>query len=176
MEKEKTNSYMRLGKEILPYLIIILIILLVKRFLFTTILVNGRSMNDTLKENDVMILDKVSYRVSDIKRFDIIVLNASKTKLIKRVIGLPGEHVKYVDNELYINDKKVSDTYGKGITYDFDLTELGINKIPDGYYFVLGDNREDSLDSRSIGIIPKKDILGHATFRLYPFNKFGKVK
>ena len=57
MEKEKTNTYMRLGKELLPYLIIILIILLVKRFLFTTILVNGRSMNDTLKENDVMILD-----------------------------------------------------------------------------------------------------------------------
>ena len=81
----------KIGLELLPYLGIILIVLLVKQFLFSTIIVNGASMEDTLHENDVMILDKISYRFSDIKRFDVIVLESGGTKLIKRVIGLPGE-------------------------------------------------------------------------------------
>lgn len=170
---KNTEKLINILKEIIPYIIILLIVLLVKKYLFTTILVNGDSMNDTLYENDVMILDKISYRNSSIKRFDIIVANVSKTKLIKRVIGLPGEHVKYENNELYINNKKIEDKYGKGITYDFDLE---YESIPKGYYFVLGDNREDSLDSRSIGLIAEKDIIGHATFIIFPFNRFGTVE
>lgn len=173
---EKKEKMIKIVKEWVPYIIIIIVVLLVKRYLFTTILVHGASMNDTLKENDVMILDKISYRLKPIQRFDIVVVNTDKTKLIKRVIGLPGEHVKYEDNKLYINDKKVEDSYGKGTTYDFDLNYLEYETIPDNYYFVLGDNREDSLDSRSIGLIPKKDIMGHATFIIFPFQRFGTVE
>ena len=172
-KKEKTINII---KEFVPYVIIILVVLLVKKYLFTTILVNGNSMNNTLYENDVMILDKISYKIKKINRFDIVVLNGYKTKLIKRVIGLPGEHVKYENNELYINNKKVEDEYGSGITYDFDLNNLGFDEIPEGYYFVLGDNREDSLDSRSIGLISKDNIIGHATFIIFPFNRFGFVE
>ena len=173
---ERKEKIINVAKEIIPYIIIIIVILLVKKYLFTTVLVNGNSMNTSLYENDVMILDKISYKTKDIKRFDIIVANISKTKLIKRVIGLPGEHVKYEDNELYINNKKVKDSYGTGTTYDFDLNYLGFDKIPDNYYLVLGDNREDSLDSRTIGLISKKDIIGHATFIIFPFNRFGFVE
>ena len=171
--KDKLISFI---KELIPYIIIIIIILLVKQFLFTTVLVNGDSMNDTLHENDMMILDKISYKAKDIKRFDIIVANVSKTKLIKRVIGLPNEHVKYENNELYIDGKKTKDEYGKGITYDFDIESLGFEKIPKNYYLVLGDNRQDSLDSRTIGLIEKKDIIGKATFIIFPFNRFGSVE
>lgn len=173
INKEKVMKFL---KEIIPYILIIIIILLVKKFIFTTILVNGDSMNKTLYENDFMILDKISYRVKDIERFDIIVANVSKTKLIKRVIGLPGEHIKYENNILYVNGKKIKDEYGYGTTYDFDLNHLGFDKIPDNYYLVLGDNREDSLDSRTIGLIAEKDIVGHATFTLFPFNRFGFVE
>lgn len=169
----KDNKIYKAIKELLPYIIILIIIIIVKKYFFTTILVNGDSMNSTLKENDVMILDKFSYRIKDIKRFDIVVVNSSNTKLIKRVVGLPGEHIKYENNELYIDGKKIKDNYGTGITYDF---ELDIEEIPEDYYFVLGDNREDSIDSRVIGLIHKDNILGHATFRLYPLNKFGEVK
>ena len=161
--------------ELLPYLGIILVVLLVKQFLFSTILVNGASMENTLHENDVMILDKISYRFSDIKRFDVIVLESCGTKLIKRVIGLPGEDIEYKDNKLYINGKEVEDPYGKGTTYDFDLGNFNLEKIPEDYYFVLGDNREDSIDSRIIGVVNKKDILGHARFIIFPFSRFGSV-
>ena len=156
--------------ELLPYLGIVLVVLMVKQFLFSTILVNGASMEDTLHENDVMILDKISYRFSDIKRFDVIVLESGGTKLIKRVIGLPGEEIEYKDNKLYINGKEIEDPYGNGITYDFNL-----EKIPEDYYFVLGDNREDSIDSRIIGVVNKKDILGHARFIIFPFSRSGSV-
>ena len=173
---ENNEKLMKIIKEFIPYIIIIIIILLVKKFLFTTILVNGDSMNNTLYENDFMILDKISYKVKDIKRFDIVVVDVSKTKLIKRVIGLPNEHIKYENGELYVNRKKVTDKYGTGITYDFDLNNLGFDKIPNNYYLVLGDNREDSLDSRTIGLISKKDIIGKATLVLFPFNHFGFVE
>lgn len=171
--KEKLISF---GKELIPYIIIIIIILLVKHFFFTTVLVNGDSMNNTLHENDIMILDKISYKTKTIKRFDIIVANVAKTKLIKRVIGLPNEHVKYENNELYVDGKKVKDKYGKGVTYDFDLESIGFEKIPENYYLVLGDNRQDSLDSRTIGLIKKEDIVGKATFIIFPFNRFGSVE
>lgn len=173
MENIKNKKLKKILKEIIPYLIIILVILIVKKYLFTTVLVHGDSMNNTLKDNDVMILDKLSYKIGEIDRFDIIVANVSNTRLIKRVIGLPGEHIKYENNELYINGKKIVDEYGTGITYDFDISSLGIEKIPKNSYFVLGDNREDSIDSRIVGVISKDDILGHARFVLFPFNRFG---
>lgn len=175
----KNNKIYKNIKELVPYIIVLIIIILVKKYVFTTIIVNGDSMNNTLKENDIMILDKISYRMNDIKRFDIVTIKVPKnnnTKLIKRIIGLPGEHIKYEDNELYVNGKKIKDDYGTGVTYDYDVEELYIKKIPENYYFVLGDNREDSIDSRVIGLVHKNNVLGHAVFRIYPFNKFGKVE
>lgn len=166
----------KIGLEILPYLIIIVVVILIKQFLFSPILVNGESMESTLHENDLMILDKISYRFSEIDRFDIVVLESGGTKLIKRVIGLPGEHIEYKDNKLYIDHQEVKDPYGKGITYDFQLEDFSLEKIPDDYYFVMGDNREDSVDSRIIGVVPKDDILGHAQFILFPLSRFGNVK
>lgn len=155
-------------KELLPYIIIIVVVLLIKTYIFTPVIVNGPSMMNTLHDKDVMILDKIGMRLNGIDRFDIVVIQADHAKIIKRVIGMPGETIEYKDNKLYINDKEMKDSYGNGITYDFEKVE-----IPDNMYYVLGDNRTDSVDSRILGVISEEDILGHATFIIYPFNRFG---
>lgn len=155
-------------KEILPYIIIIVVVLLIKAYIFTPVIVNGPSMMDTLHNKDVMILDKIGMRLNGIDRFDIVVIETDHAKIIKRVIGLPGETIEYKDNELYIDGKKIEDPYGKEVTYDFEEVV-----ISEDSYYVLGDNRTDSVDSRMLGTISKKDILGHATFIIYPFHRFG---
>lgn len=163
MEKVKKGI-----KEIIPYIIIIVIVLLVKKFIFTPVIVNGPSMKDTLHDKDIMILDKLGMRLTGIDRFDIVVIQTDHAKIIKRIIGLPGETIEYKDNKLYINCEEIDDPYGSEVTYDFERLE-----IPKDSYYVLGDNRTDSVDSRILGTISKDDILGHATFIIYPFNRIG---
>lgn len=162
------NQLLKLLKELLPYIIIIIVVIIIRTFIFTPVVVNGPSMMNTLHNGDVMILDKIGMKLGGIKRFDIVIIQTGKTKIIKRVIGMPGETISYKNNKLYINGKEVSDNHSNEITYDFE--EI---KIPDGEYYVLGDNRTDSVDSRILGTIPKNEILGHATFIIYPFNRFG---
>ena len=162
------NKGIKWIKELLPYIIIILVVVLVKKFIFTPVIVNGNSMLNTLHNGDVMILDKIGMKIGGIKRFDIVVIQTERSKIIKRVIGLPGELIEYKDNQLYINGEKLEDNYGSQITFDFKQME-----IPENHYFVLGDNRTDSVDSRILGPIYENDILGHATFIIYPFNRLG---
>jgi signal peptidase I len=111
------------------------------------------------------------------KRFDVIAFNYADTKyLIKRVIGLPGDKVEYKNNVLYVNDKKIEEDFLNGHrTNDFNTLSLGYEKIPEGKYLVLGDNRENSLDSRSFGLIDEKDILGKVTIKIWPFYEFDIV-
>ena len=163
-------------KELLPYIAILVSVIILKMFVFTTIRVNGSSMDPTLKNKDLMILDKISYRFNKIKRNDIVVVKTKNDKLIKRVIGLPGESIKYENNTLYINDKEYRDLVNWTTTDDFDITEFGIDKIPENCYFVMGDNRPDSIDSRIIGPVKKDDIIGHAVFTIFPFSRFGSKK
>ncbi|MBQ7105100.1 MAG: signal peptidase I [Bacilli bacterium] len=165
------DKFKKIVKEYIPYILIIVIILLIKSYVFSPIIVNGDSMDSTLKDGDVMILNKYTYYTSDIKRFDIVVIKHEGRYIIKRVIGLPGDKVKIEDNILYINEKAYAEEY---LDRNTSTEDFEISKIEDGYYFVLGDNREVSLDSRSIGLIKKSDIEGKATYTLFPFNRFGK--
>lgn len=158
-------------KEAVTYLLIILFIILVRTYVVTPVRVSGSSMANTLKNGEILLLNKFEYRFSDIKRFDIVVVKSHKERIIKRVIGLPGETLKYENGILYINDKMIEENYLDEVTKDFTYE----GKIPDECYFVMGDNRDDSLDSRYFGCFPKKDILGHASFVLFPFAKFGKL-
>lgn len=166
-------------KEIIPYLIIIVVVLLIKHFIVAPVRVIGDSMLNTLKNNDIMIENKLTYRFNKIKRFDIVVVKYDDTLIIKRVIGLPGDEIKYKDNKLYVNGKYYSEKYlKKGTeTLDFDLEKLfGVDKVPKDCYFVLGDNREVSKDSRMIGFINKKDITGKASLTIFPFTRIGIKK
>lgn len=158
----------------LKLIIVIIIILFLMLYVVSVTQVVGSSMSPTLKDEEVLILNKFQYRFFDIKRGDIVSLDYEDTKyLIKRIIGLPGETVKIANNQLYINDKIYEEEYlANDLNYDdFSLTDLGYSKIPEDMYLVLGDNRENSLDSREIGLIKKEDINGKISLRIWPLNK-----
>ena len=160
-------------KELIPYVAIIVIVILIKSFIVTPIRVIGDSMDPTLKNHNMLILNKLD---KSYERFDIVIIKFQKEKIVKRVIGLPGDRIKYVNNELYVNDKLVKEEFNHSETYDFTLDEVAnVDVIPKGYYLVLGDNRVRSYDSRAFGLIKKEDIEGVVSFRIWPFNKFGKI-
>lgn len=163
-------------KEIYGYLLILLVVIFIKTFLVAPIRVNGESMMNTLKDKDIMILDKISYRFSPIKRFDIVVVKYKDEYLIKRVIGLPGEKVEYKNNKLYIDGKLTKEHFFHKKTKNFTIESLESKKVPDNMYFVVGDNRENSLDSRIIGFIPEEQIKGKTAFTIFPFSRFGSKK
>ncbi|MBQ7031421.1 MAG: signal peptidase I [Bacilli bacterium] len=161
---------MKFIKELIPYLVIILVVITIRTFIVTPIVVQGESMVPTLDGGEVMILKKYD---TNYERFDIVVVNKSVEgdNLIKRVIGLPGETIRYRNNTLYINDKVLEDVYAYGDTGNFQEITLGEDE-----YFLMGDNRAISLDSRALGIIKKQEIEGTVGIVLFPFNKFGSVE
>lgn len=163
-------------KEYLPYIITIIIVILIKTFLISPIRVNGESMFKTLHDKDIMILNKVVYRFNRIKRFDVVVVKTNRSPIIKRVIGLPGEKIEYINNKLYVNGKVVKENFNHAKTEDFNISELGSITVPKGKYFVLGDNRVNSVDSRIIGFVPKKEIDGRAKYIILPISRIRKVK
>ena len=137
----------------------------------------GDSMDPTLKAGDSIIVNKVIYRVSDPKRNDVIVFKQKGEEHnyynVRRIVGLPGETIQIKDGHIYINDTLIED-----IVQVEDIVNPGLAKAPylleDNEYFVLGDNRNDSVDSRfaSIGTIVKDEIIGKASIR---FNSFSFV-
>lgn len=156
-----------LWKKALPYVIILLVVILIRSFIVTPIVVDGPSMESTLQDGEMMLL----WKLGDIKRYDIVVIDVPNDHWIKRVIALPGEKIKCVDHIVYVNDEAIKEEYTKGLTGDFEEVTL-----KDGEFFVMGDNRENSTDSRMIGSITIDQIRGKTNFVLFPFNKFGKVK
>lgn len=160
--------------DTIKYVVTIFVILFVIFYVASVTMVVGNSMYPTLKDGEVFILNKFKYRFVDIQREDIVSLDYADTKyLIKRVVGLPGEKVDIIDNKLYINDKEYKENYlSEKLKYkDFHLEDIGYKKIPKDMYLVLGDNRENSMDSREIGLIKKSDINGEIVFRFWPINK-----
>lgn len=163
-------------KEIYPYVVIVVVVVLIRSFIITPVIVDGDSMKPNLHDGEVLLIRKIGYNESSIKRFDVVVLKGENDEIIKRIIGLPGEHVSYKNNKLYINDKRVDEEYDHLDTNDFNLEEIcTCSKIPSGKYLVLGDNRPISKDSRMIGLIDAKDIKGKAVFRIWPISSFGGV-
>ena len=162
----------KIGKELIPYVIIVVVVFFIRTFIITPVRVYGSSMENTLKNNDILLLKKFDKKYD---RYDVVVINHTnenyKTeRIIKRVIALPGETIYVKNGKIYVNDKEISENYTKTITFDFDKV-----KLSDDEYFVMGDNRMNSEDSRSIGPVKKERILGTVNFRLYPFSKFGKI-
>lgn len=136
------------------FAIFILSIILVNSFI-DIVRVNGDSMLPTLNDGEFVLSNKFS---DNYKRFDIIIFKKGKNTYIKRIIGLPKERLYYQDNILYINGEKIPEHYSQGITNDFKLKGGIDTEIPSNCYYVLGDNREDSLDSRGFGYVLKEEI------------------
>ena len=166
---------MKILKEIMGYIIIIVSIISIRAFIVTPVMVSGNSMNPTLENGELLLLSKIG---SNYERNDIVVINYDngivEEKLIKRIIGLPGEKIEYKNGMLYVNDEYMVDPFAYD-TYDFSTLVLG-DIIPENKYLVLGDNRGNSIDSRMIGLIDKNDIEGKTSIRFYPLDKIGKVE
>lgn len=172
-------------KEILStslYLLIVLVMtFLVVTYVGQRAMVKGSSMEPTLYDGDNLIVDKISYHFSEPERYDIIVFPfhyADKTYYIKRIIGLPGETV-YIDEtgNIYINDELLQETYGKEKITDSGRAYEPIT-LGEKEYFVMGDNRNNSSDSRDpvVGNIHRDEFIGKAWVRIWPLDKIGFIK
>ena len=164
---------MKIIKEIVPYLVVIVLVILVRTFIVTPVRVDGASMYSTLSNNDLLLLKKYD---KSYDRFDIVVFKYNNKRLIKRVIGLPGEHVQIKDNSVYINGEKLEENYLQEYVITEDLEGNYIDVIvPENTVYVLGDNRGESTDSRRFGCIPVEKIESKAVFRFWPLNKIGGI-
>ena len=183
-EREKVRKNpIKAGLGWLFQIIVVILFAYIAVFFFGQSRTNiGQAMNSTLSGGDVVLLNELSYRFSGPSREDVISfkLNGSEDthSYIRRVIGLPGETVCIQDGKIYIDGEVLEENYGYYLEgkvmegYDFsEPVEVGEDE-----YFVLGDNRNDSLDSRKIGCIPKTDIIGRAVFRIYPFQNIGTLE
>ena len=171
-------------KEILSWVFYIAFVLVLTWVIITFVgqrtRVDGRSMMNTLHDGDNLIVEKLSYRFSDPKRFDIIVFppTGKKEYYIKRIIGLPGETVQIDENgNIYINGELLEENYGAETIQNPGRAAKPIT-LGDDEYFVMGDNRNNSKDSRSeeVGIVKRAQIIGRAWLRIWPLNKFGLLK
>ncbi len=168
-EKPKTSII----KELIPYIIIIVAVLFIRTYIVTPIQVDGSSMYPTLDDKEILILKKYD---KSLERFDVVVFNYKDSRLIKRVIGLPGETVEYKNDKLYINGVATAENFKKSSeTLDFKLEDINYTTIPKDKYFVMGDNRNNSADSRMIGLIDKSQIKGTTNLCIFPFDKFGAI-
>lgn len=183
---EKKKSFL---KELLSTIVYIVVLTgffyLVQTFLFAPVSVEGESMAPTLEDGDKLLLNKVA----DYERFDIVIFPAPDEpdkQYIKRIIGLPGDEIRYADDTLYINDEPVEEAYLDGTSLEssgvigsideFSLESLqGVATVPEGSYFVMGDNRNNSRDSRYFGFVSGETIIGETAYRFWPLNDFGKI-
>ena len=179
MEQERS-----IIRELLGWIVYILIIVgltyLIVTFVGQRTRVSGSSMETTLSDGDQLIVDKISYRFRDPKRYDIVVFPyqyEEDTYYIKRIIGLPGETVQVGGGKVYINGEVLDEHYGNEEMLNPGIAEEPVT-LGEDEYFVLGDNRNHSQDSRdpSVGAVHRKDLLGRAWIRIWPFDKFGVIK
>ncbi len=179
-EKKKKRSIFREALQwIAVFAVLCLVVFLVLHFVGERTEVMGESMYPALSSGDQLIVDKISYQFTDPKRFDVIVFPfqyQEDTYYIKRIIGLPGETVQIEDGVIYINGSPLNESYGSEEIKNPGLASTAVT-LGEREYFVLGDNRNDSSDSRepSVGNISRDEIIGKALLRIWPLSSFGFV-
>ena len=185
MEPHESEKEQGLLSTLFGWIIYILVIIGLTYFIITFVgqrtVVSGSSMETTLSDGDNLIVDKLSYRFRDPERFDIIVFPykyEENTFYIKRIIGMPGETIQISDGYVYINGEILeSDIYGNEVMEYASLASSPI-ELGEEEYFVLGDNRNHSSDSRdpSVGVLTREDLIGRAWVRIYPFSEMGVIR
>ena len=182
-ELEEQGKSKSTAKEVLDWILYIGIVLILSWLIVTFVgvrtVVDGQSMEPTLQDGNNLIVDKLSYRFRDPKRYEIIVFPykyEENTYYIKRIIGLPGETVQVKNGEVYIDGEILGEDYGAEAMEDAGIASDPIVLGTDEF-FVLGDNRNHSSDSRdpSVGVLRREDLIGRAWIRIYPFDEMGFV-
>lgn len=183
-EEKKEEKKPGILQEILGFLVYVGIVVgitfLVITFVGQRTYVSGSSMENTLSHGDNLIVDKITYRFSDPKRYDIIVFpfrHEDDVYYIKRIIGLPGETIQIQEGDIYINGEILHESYGREVMKSAGLAADPIT-LGEDEYFVLGDNRNDSMDSRdpSVSTIHRDELIGRAWVRIWPLDKMGVLK
>lgn len=172
-KKEKKNEWLEWLKAII---FAVLLALFLWTFVFATSIVEGESMEPTLKNGERVIFNKLIYFVGEPDRGDIVIIQRPSKNYVKRVIGLPGETIRMKDHILYIDDKQFDQDFltkeSKNKTGNFGPIE-----IPEDSYFVMGDHREVSRDSRNgLGFIAEEDIIGKSELIIYPFSEWSLTR
>ncbi len=169
LAESKKNEWLEWGKAIV---IAILLAFILRTFVFATSIVEGDSMYPALEDGERIIFNKFIYIVSEPKRGDIVIIQRPQKNYVKRIIGLPNEVIEMKDHDLFINGEKQPNSFVD--EYDTMLTgNFGPIKIPENSYFVMGDNRAISLDSRNdLGLIDRSEIIGRSELVIYPFNEW----
>ncbi len=180
-ENKRSNKSAIIKELILYGVIFVLCVFIIPRYVVQKTIVDGESMELSLYDQDRLLIDKLTYQFQDPERFDIVVFYPYGKDVdeyyVKRVIGLPGETVQIVGEDIYINDVLLEEDYGKDpITYAGMAAESVL--LGEDEFFLLGDNREVSFDSRyeEIGLVHKNMIAGHTLLRIWPLKDFGIVK
>ncbi|RWZ55195.1 signal peptidase I [Halobacillus fulvus] len=168
-------------KVIRTILFALLLAFVLRSYFFASYIVDGESMEPTLFDGNLLMVNKVVYDWQDIHRQDVIVFHANEEEdYVKRVIGIGGDRIEMKDDILYVNGEPIMEEYldslrpndGKPFTHDFKLSEVtDQTKVPDGHLFVMGDNRRDSLDSRYFGFVPIETVVGKVDVRYWPFSQ-----
>lgn len=182
-KKKKKSLLRRFLKKIFNIGVFILCVLVVTYFISAfvcqRIVVHNISMEETLTEGDILILDKLTYRIRDPKRYEVVCFDSDYERegLIKRIIGMPGETIQITNGLIFINGNQIDDVKGLDKIEDPGRAAKEIH-LEEDEYFVIGDNREGSIDSRfdEIGNVKMSDIQGKAMLRIYPFDKIGRIK
>ena len=203
MKKEQKKK--TVTREILEWILTIvaavLIALPIRAFAFELVRVDGLSMDSTLANGEIMFVSKFDYastwlsfpwqdeqakeaaaRITtggDPRRFDVVICRypgRGDTNFVKRVVGLPGDTVELREGYLYINNEKIDEPYIQDEYRSGWLNTFGPCTVPEGHFFVMGDHRNDSNDSRSQGPLPRNMIVGHVRSVLYPFNEIRGVE
>ena len=203
-EKNKKKEKRTVGQEILSWVLTILVAvvaaLVIRSVIFEPVRVDGESMDDTLANGEIMFVSKFDYsstwlclpwqsneskenatRITfggDPQRFDVVICRypgRGDTNFVKRVVGLPGDTIQLIDGYLYINDEKYDEPYINDEYRSGRLNTFGPYTVPEGKYFVMGDHRNNSNDSRSVGPIERNMIVGHVRQVVYPFGQWRGV-
>lgn len=164
----KQRNYRR--EFIVQISIAIVISVVILNFVMSPVVVRGQSMEPTIHNGSYGISNR--FAKGKIDRFDIVTADADGKLLIKRVIGLPGEKIEYRENRLYVNDVYIKESF---LSSDVTTEDFSY-EVPEGSYFLMGDNRSVSIDSRSYGEFAAEDIVACGVYIIFPVNKLGKVK
>ena len=200
-KKDKKKENRTVGQEILSWVLTILVAvvaaLVIRSVIFEPVRVDGESMDDTLANGEIMFVSKFDYSSTwltlpwqdnakketaprftiggDPKRFDVVICRypgRGDTNFVKRVVGLPGDTIQLIDGYLYVNDEKYDEPYINDDYRTGRLNTFGPYTVPEGKFFVMGDHRNNSNDSRSVGPIDRNMIVGHVRQVVYPFGQW----